>query len=116
MRRAAVQVLAPHDGAWWPADVFDQYRSRSDGHWQVVVRFTTEPGWTYVLAMPAERCRALTTPRDGTGPDVAAVADANVVRCFVKDPGPRQARSTRATFGLVDAWGRHWAAANNVGE
>jgi hypothetical protein len=65
MRPATVRVLAPHSGAWWPADVLDQYRSRENGHWRVVVRFSTEPGSTYVLAMPAERCRAITTPHDG---------------------------------------------------
>jgi hypothetical protein len=59
MRPAAVQVLAPHDGRWWTADVLDQYRSRDDGRWRVVVRFTTESGSTYVLAMPAAECRAV---------------------------------------------------------
>jgi hypothetical protein len=59
MRPATVQVLAPHAGCWWSADVLDQYRSRDDGHWRAVVRFTTEPGSTYVLAMPADQCRAV---------------------------------------------------------
>jgi hypothetical protein len=59
MRPATTQVLAPHAGDWWPADVLDQYRSRDDGQWRVVVRYTTEPGSTYVLAMPAARCRSL---------------------------------------------------------
>jgi hypothetical protein len=59
MRLATTQVLAPHAGRWWVADVLDQVRSRDDGHWRVVVRFTTEPGSTYVLAMPANQCRAL---------------------------------------------------------
>jgi hypothetical protein len=58
MRPATVQVLAPHDGSWWTADVLDQYRGR-EGDWRVVVRFTTEPGSTYVLAMPADQCRAV---------------------------------------------------------
>ena len=61
MRPAAVQVLAPHHGAWWTADVLDQYRGR-DGNWRVVVRFTTEPGSTYVLAMPAEECTPIGPP------------------------------------------------------
>jgi hypothetical protein len=59
MRPATTQVLAPHAGRWWVADVLDQVRSRDDGHWRVVVRFTTEPGSTYVLAMLAEECRSL---------------------------------------------------------
>jgi hypothetical protein len=51
------RVLAPHDdGRMYPAELQDQYRSR-DGSWRVVVRFTTEPGATHVLAMPADRCR-----------------------------------------------------------
>lgn len=58
MRPAQAQVLAPHEGRWIVADVLDQVRSRDDGHWRVVVRFTTEPGSTYVLAMPADQCRA----------------------------------------------------------
>lgn len=61
MRPASTQVLAPHDGAWWTADVLDQYRGR-EGGWRVVVRFTTEPGSTYVLAMPADQCRAIEDP------------------------------------------------------
>jgi hypothetical protein len=64
MRPASTQVLAPHVGAWWIADVLDQVRSRDDGHWRVVVRFSTEPGSTYVLAMPADECRPLTEPQD----------------------------------------------------
>lgn len=59
MRRPTKQVLAEHDGRWWPADILDQYRSRQDGHWRVVVRFTTEPGATYIMAMPADQCRPL---------------------------------------------------------
>jgi hypothetical protein len=45
------------DGPRWPADVLDQWRTKPDGSWRVVVRFTTEPGSTYVLAMPADQCR-----------------------------------------------------------
>jgi hypothetical protein len=45
--------------------VLDQARSRDDGHWRVVVRFTTEPGSTYVLAMPADQCRAVDDPQPG---------------------------------------------------
>jgi hypothetical protein len=52
-------VLVEHDGRWRIADVLDQYQSRSDGHWRVAVRFTTEPGATYVLAMPADQFRPL---------------------------------------------------------
>jgi hypothetical protein len=59
MRPATVQVLVQHADGWWSADVLDQYRSRKDGHWRVVVRFSTEPGSTYVLAMPADHCRPL---------------------------------------------------------
>jgi hypothetical protein len=57
MRPSSTQVLVEHADRWWPADVLDQYRSHDDGHWRVVVRFTTAPGSTYVLAMPADRCR-----------------------------------------------------------
>jgi hypothetical protein len=63
MRPAQTQVLAPHDGRWWIADVLDQVRSRDIGHWRVVVRFTTEPGSTYVLAMAADECRRLDAER-----------------------------------------------------
>lgn len=59
MRPATTQVLVEHDGHWHTADVLDQYRSRYDGHWRVVVRFTTEPGSTYVLALPADECQPL---------------------------------------------------------
>jgi hypothetical protein len=61
MRPATVQVLAPHADQWWPADVLDQYRGR-EGCWRVVVRFTTAPGSTYVLAMPADLCRRGSDP------------------------------------------------------
>jgi hypothetical protein len=59
LRPAQAQVLALHDGRWWVADALDLVKSRDDGHWWVVVRFTTDPGSTYVLAMPAERCQAV---------------------------------------------------------
>jgi hypothetical protein len=59
MRPAQTQVLVEHERVWLVADVLDQVRSRKDGHWRVVVRFTTEPGSTYVLAMPADECQAL---------------------------------------------------------
>jgi len=42
----------------YEAELLDRYRGR-DGSWRVVVRFTTEPGSTYVLAMPADECRPL---------------------------------------------------------
>jgi hypothetical protein len=63
MRLASTPVLVPHDGDWWQADVLDQYRSRDQGRWRVVVRFTTEPGSTYVLAMPTDRCRTVETTK-----------------------------------------------------
>jgi hypothetical protein len=59
MRPAKTQVLVEHVGGWWVADVLDQVRSRKDGSWRVVVRFSTEPGSTYVLAMPATECRPI---------------------------------------------------------
>jgi hypothetical protein len=59
---AATQVLVEDGGTWWPADVLDQYRSGDQGRWRVVVRFTTEPGSTY-LAMPADRWRTLETTK-----------------------------------------------------
>jgi hypothetical protein len=55
----ATRVLAPHDdGRMYPAELLDQYRGR-DGSWRVVVRFTTEPGSTYIRAEPADRCRPM---------------------------------------------------------
>jgi hypothetical protein len=52
-------VFALHDdGRWWPAELLDQYRRR-DGSRRVVVRFTTEPGSTYLLALPGRPCRPL---------------------------------------------------------
>jgi hypothetical protein len=57
MRPGSTQVLVEHEGRWLVADVLDQVRSRDDGHWRVVVRFSTEPGATYLLAMPADQCR-----------------------------------------------------------
>ena len=62
MRPGQAQVLAPHDGAWWPADVLDQYRCR-EGGWRVVVRFSTEPGSTYVAG---DACGEV--PRDDQAP------------------------------------------------
>ena len=59
MNPSPTPVLVEHEGRWHPAVVIDQYRSRHDGHRFVVVRFTTEPGSTYVLAMPADQCRPL---------------------------------------------------------
>jgi hypothetical protein len=59
MRPATTQVLVEHDGRWHTADVIDQWRCRDDGHWRVAVRFTTAPGSTYVLAMPANQCRPI---------------------------------------------------------
>jgi hypothetical protein len=55
-------VLAPHDdGRMYPAELLDQYRGR-DGSWRVVVRYSTEPGSTYIRAEPAERCRPFYEP------------------------------------------------------
>jgi hypothetical protein len=59
MRHAQAQVLVEHGGGWWVADVVDQVRSRKDGSWRVVVRLSSEPGSTYVLAMQADECRAI---------------------------------------------------------
>jgi hypothetical protein len=51
-------VLAPHDdGLYRVAALLDQFRSRADGSWRVVVRYTTSAGQTYVRAMPAADCR-----------------------------------------------------------
>jgi hypothetical protein len=59
MRSPSKQVLVEHgDGHWYPAGLLDQYRSR-DGGWRVMVTYTTAPGSTYVMAMPADRCRDL---------------------------------------------------------
>jgi hypothetical protein len=59
MRPSPTPVLVEHEGQWHLATMIDQVRSRVDGSWRVVVRFTTEPGSTYVLAMPADQCRPL---------------------------------------------------------
>jgi hypothetical protein len=59
MRSPTKQVLVEHDdGRWYRGGLLDQFRGR-DGAWRVVVTYTTAPGSTYVLAMPAARCRAL---------------------------------------------------------
>jgi hypothetical protein len=62
MRSPSKQVLVEHDGRWLIADLLDQVRSRDDGQWRVVVRFTTEPGSTYVLATPTDQCRPVEDP------------------------------------------------------
>jgi hypothetical protein len=50
------RVLAPHDdGRMYEAELLDQWRT-SDGSWRVVVRYSTEPGFTYIRAEPADRC------------------------------------------------------------
>lgn len=62
-RAVATHVLAPHDdGVLRVAALLDQYRSRDDGEWRVVVRYTVEPGYTYVRAMPAADCRRVDDP------------------------------------------------------
>ena len=69
-RATATHVLAPHDdGRFREAALLDQYRSRTDGSWRVVVRYSTGAGLTYVRAMPADDCRPLddtSVPRAGT--------------------------------------------------
>ncbi len=74
MRRGrATHVLAPHDdGHFRLAALLDQYRSRSDGTWRVVVRYSTAPGSTYVRAMPAADCRPVDDPAALPGPSPAA--------------------------------------------
>ena len=71
-RARVTHVLAPHDdGRFREATLLDQYRSRTDGSWRVVVRYSTGAGLTYVRAMPAADCRHLddaSVPR--AGPDV----------------------------------------------
>lgn len=62
-RSTATHVLAPHDdGLYRVADLLDQFRSRDDGSWRVVVRYTTGAGQTYVRAMPAADCRPVGDP------------------------------------------------------
>ncbi len=70
-RADVTQILAPHDdGRFRVATLLDQYRSRSDGSWRVVVRYTTGAGQTYVRAMPAADCRHLDdTSVRRAGPD-----------------------------------------------
>jgi hypothetical protein len=59
-RARVTHVLAPHDdGRFREAALLDQYRSRSDGSWRVVVRYSTGAGLTYVRAMAAADCRHL---------------------------------------------------------
>jgi hypothetical protein len=69
-RATATHVLAPHDdGRFREATLLDQYRSRADGSWRVVVRYSTAAGLTYVRAMPAADCRHLddtSVPRVGS--------------------------------------------------
>jgi hypothetical protein len=51
-------VLALHDDdLWYAADLLDQYRTRSDGQWRVVVTYSTGLGSRYIRAMPADQCR-----------------------------------------------------------
>jgi|1186.fasta_scaffold565894_2 hypothetical protein len=40
----------------YPAELLDLYQGR-DASWWVVVRYSTEPGSTYIRAEPADRCR-----------------------------------------------------------
>jgi hypothetical protein len=75
-RATATHVLAPHDdGRFREAALLDQYRSRTDGSWRVVVRYSTGAGLTYVRAMPAADCRPLddtSVPRARTDEPAAA--------------------------------------------
>ncbi len=75
-RATATHVLAPHDdGRFREAALLDQYRSRTDGSWRVVVRYSTGAGLTYVRAMPADDCRPLddtSVPRAGADEPAAA--------------------------------------------
>ncbi len=67
-RATATHVIAPHDdGTFRTAALLDQYRSRADGSWRVVVRYTTGPGQTYVRAMPAAACRPVDDPARSLG-------------------------------------------------
>ena len=63
-RATATHVLAPHDdGRFREAALLDQYRSRADGSWRVVVRYSTGAGLTYVRACLCEAMRLWpTTP------------------------------------------------------
>lgn len=83
-RATVTHVLAPHDdGQFREATLLDQYRSRRDGSWRVVVCYSTGAGLTYVRAMPAADCRRLDDP--SVRP---AAAEAPVGRPGVR-PDPR---------------------------
>jgi hypothetical protein len=75
-RARATHVLAPHDdGRFREAALLDQFRSRADGSWRVVVRYSTAAGLTYVRAMAAADCRHLddaSVPRAGSDEPPAA--------------------------------------------
>jgi hypothetical protein len=84
-RATATHVLAPHDdGRFREAALLDQYRSRTDGSWRVVVRYSTGAGLTYVRAMPAADCR----PRDDTSVPRAGTDGPAAARPGVR-PDPR---------------------------
>ena len=65
MRPATVHALVEHQGAWWVADLLDQYRSGPDGRWRCAVRLNTGPGQTYMLAVWAGDCRPVDDPPPG---------------------------------------------------
>ena len=59
-------VLFPHDdGRLWVATVLHQYRDRRTGAWQVVARYSTGVGETYIRCEPADRCRPVDDPPPG---------------------------------------------------
>src|SRR6478752_7285827 len=58
----------PHTTA---AELMDQYEGR-DGSWRVVVRYSTEPGSTYIRAEPTDRCQPLPEPQDDQPRDAEA--------------------------------------------
>ena len=72
----ASHVLTPHDdGRLYVSELLDRYRDRRDALWHVVVRYTTEPGFAYVRAMPAADCergyptnRLISNTDHGDGP------------------------------------------------
>lgn len=82
-----VEVLHD-DGRWWPAQLLDQYRDRTNGAWRVVVTYVTEPVSTYIRALPADRCRRSPEQQDDQ-PD---------------DARPRQTSPTVKTIRPGHSW------------